>query len=322
MDRVSEYLKAQREARNVTLEELSKGTLISVAVLKDIEAGRFEKYRGDELYVKMYLKRIAEFLGIDSQELINDYISLSQEIQLDDLRKKQEQVYTDKKTSATFVGKLGETIKDIKPSSSLQKPKAKRVYEDNYIMRYLKYGLILLLCVVIVFVIWYSIVASKSSDNTPYTPPESGEVEKNPDAATNQDPKEEDKENKEDTEDNKEITDVTPSIGLTSAGGSSYEATGIKVGETLKIEVIFKAPGYFNLWKNNASVEGAYKSYVPEEIYVYEAPVVVGERFYFNFWNLSNAEIKVNGQVLNYDPTSVTVLQGGVSSISLLMKGE
>lgn len=318
MDKVSEYLKAQREARNVTLEELSKGTLISVAVLKDIEAGKFEKYKGDELYVKMYLKRIAEFLEIESQELIDGYISVTQEIQLDDLRKKQEQkqAYNDKKGNVTFVGKLGESIKEIKPSP-LQKSKAKRVYEDNYIARYFKYGLVILLCAVIVFVIWYSIVASKSSDNTPYTPPSSGDVEKNPDASTDQNTNEE---QQNPTTDNG--TNSTPGVALASTGGSTYQVTGIKTGETLKIEVTFKAPGHFNLWRNSAQVPGASKAYIAEEKYVFETPAVANERYYFNFWNLSNAEIKVNGHPLAYDPATVTVVQGGVSSISLLVKGE
>lgn len=317
MDRVSEYLKAQREARGVSLEQLSKGTLISVAVLKDIEGGRFDKYKGDELYVKMYLKRIAEFLEIDSHELIDDYVSLTQEIQLEDLRKKEEKIrlQEEKRGNVTFVGKLGETIREIKPTSSpLQKRKAKRVYEDNYIARYFKYGLIILLCAVIIFVIWYSIVASKSGDNTPYTPPSSGDVEKNPDAPNEQEKPDVPKEN--------ENQEATAGVVLTNAGGSAYEVAGLKAGDTLKIEVTFKAPGHFNLWKGSTQIEGASKAYIAEETYVYETPVAIGDRYYFNFWNLSNAVIKINGHELKYDPATVTVIQGGVSSISLLMKGE
>ena len=317
MDKVSENVKAQREARGVSLEQLSKGTLISVAVLKDIESGRFDKFKGDELYVKMYLKKIASFLEIDSHELVDDYISLTQEIQLEDLRQKEEalKLQEEKRGNVTFVSKLGETIKEIKPSpGSLQKRKAKRVYEDNYIARYLKYGLIILLCVVIIFVIWYSIIASKSGDDTPYTPPSSGDVEKNPDAPLEDKPTDTPKEN--------ENTEATKGVVLTDAGNSLYNVTGLKAGETLVIEVTFKAPGHFNFWKGSTQVEGASKAYVAKDVYKYEAPITIGERYYFNFWNLSNAEIKVNGHILQYDPASVTVIQGGVSSISLLMKGE
>ena len=57
MENISEHVKREREARGITLEELAKGTFISVAVLKDIESGAFDKYKGDELYLKMYLNQ-------------------------------------------------------------------------------------------------------------------------------------------------------------------------------------------------------------------------------------------------------------------------
>ena len=45
MENISEHVKREREARGITLEELAKGTFISVAVLKDIESGAFDKYK-------------------------------------------------------------------------------------------------------------------------------------------------------------------------------------------------------------------------------------------------------------------------------------
>ena len=39
MENISEHVRREREARGVTIEELAKGTFISVAVLKDIESG-------------------------------------------------------------------------------------------------------------------------------------------------------------------------------------------------------------------------------------------------------------------------------------------
>ena len=44
MENISEHVRREREARGVTIEELAKGTFISVAVLKDIESGKFDKY--------------------------------------------------------------------------------------------------------------------------------------------------------------------------------------------------------------------------------------------------------------------------------------
>ena len=69
MENISEHVRREREARGVTIEELAKGTFISVAVLKDIESGKFDKYKGDELYLKMYLRKIAKYLGLEEKEL-------------------------------------------------------------------------------------------------------------------------------------------------------------------------------------------------------------------------------------------------------------
>lgn len=322
MDRVSEYIKTQREARGVTLEQLAKGTLISVAVLKDIEDGKFDKYKGDELYVKMYLKRIGEFLELDTSELVDEYITLTQEIELEDIRK-QEELEIKRKQEVKRKNKLSDSLKEMKPSTSRVRRPSKRVYEDNYIARFIKYGVVIALCAVIIFVIWYSIVASQSEDESSYTRPSSGEVETNPNANTDQkteDKKKKDEEEKDTPNDNGE-KEATPGVTLTNVSGSAFDVTGIKAGENLKIEVTFKAQGNFNFWKNNSQVDGAYKVYNIDEVYTYEGVIAIGERYTFNFWNLSNAVIKVNGHVVNYDPATVTV-KDGVSYVVLYMKGE
>ena len=83
MENISERVKKEREARGITLEELAKGTFISVAVLKDIESGNFDTFKGDELYLKMYLRKIAKYLGMEEKELDAEFEALTQEIQLD-----------------------------------------------------------------------------------------------------------------------------------------------------------------------------------------------------------------------------------------------
>ncbi len=62
MDKISEKIKAARIAKGVTIEEVAEATLLSVNIIRDIEDGAFERFVGDELYVKMYLKKIARYL--------------------------------------------------------------------------------------------------------------------------------------------------------------------------------------------------------------------------------------------------------------------
>ena len=57
MDNLGQNIRQKREKKQMTIEDLSAKTKISVAVLRDIENGKFDRYKGDEAYVKMYLKK-------------------------------------------------------------------------------------------------------------------------------------------------------------------------------------------------------------------------------------------------------------------------
>ncbi len=157
MDKISEKIKAARIAKGVTIEEVAEATLLSVKIIKDIEDGAFERFVGDELYVKMYLKKIARYLEID-ETIADDYYAITREIKkadLQDLKNKKEDV-----GSATFVDK----VKNIQPSKK-QKPR-KGVYEDHYILRYVKYAIVIIIVIAIIIVLGYSFVFTKSNDSS------------------------------------------------------------------------------------------------------------------------------------------------------------
>ena len=184
MENISEHVKREREARGITLEELAKGTFISVAVLKDIESGAFDKYKGDELYLKMYLRKIAKYLGMDEKELDVEFEALTQEIQLN----KNYQGNSDKKLmdenkkNVIISGKVSDTFKDLKNTKPRKTISNKKVYEDKYLMRYFKYALVALVCVGIIFVVWYSIIATRTPDNDNFKDNNTPTVEGNNDA--------------------------------------------------------------------------------------------------------------------------------------------
>ena len=54
VEELGRKLLEERQARGISLTEISEATHISIGVLKDIEAGNFAKYKGDEQYIKMY----------------------------------------------------------------------------------------------------------------------------------------------------------------------------------------------------------------------------------------------------------------------------
>ena len=157
MDKISEKIKAARIAKGVTIEEVAEATLLSVNIIKDIEDGAFERFVGDELYVKMYLKKIARYLEID-ETIADDYYAITREIKkadLKDLENKKEDI-----GSVTFVDK----VKNIQPTK--KQPTRKGVYEDHYILRYIKYAIVIIIVIAIIIVLGYSFVFTKSNDSS------------------------------------------------------------------------------------------------------------------------------------------------------------
>lgn len=157
MDKISEKIKAARIAKGVTIEEVAEATLLSVNIIKDIEDGAFERFVGDELYVKMYLKKIARYLEID-ETIADDYYAITREIKkadLKDLENKKEDI-----GSVTFVDK----VKNIQPTK--KQPTRKGVYEDHYILRYIKYVIVIIIVIAIIIVLGYSFVFTKSNDSS------------------------------------------------------------------------------------------------------------------------------------------------------------
>lgn len=157
MDKISEKIKAARIAKGVTVEEVAEATLLSVNIIKDIEDGAFERFVGDELYVKMYLKKIARYLEID-ETIADDYYAITREIKKADLKElenKKEDI-----GSVTFVDK----VKNIQPTK--KQPTRKGVYEDHYILRYIKYAIVIIIVIAIIIVLGYSFVFTKSNDSS------------------------------------------------------------------------------------------------------------------------------------------------------------
>lgn len=71
---LGEKLKKAREGKNLSLEQVQAQTHIHYTVLRALEEGR-----GDEIltstYIKSFLRKYAQFLGLDSRELNKEYES-------------------------------------------------------------------------------------------------------------------------------------------------------------------------------------------------------------------------------------------------------
>lgn len=253
MENISEHVKREREARGVTIEELAKETLISVAVLKDIESGNFDKYKGDELYLKMYLRKIAKYLGLEEKELDAEFESLTQEIQLKEIKQEDfnRRLAQENKKNITISGKVSDTFKDLKKVKPKKNISNKRVYEDRYLLRYFKYALVGLVCLAIIVVVWYAIVVGRSSsepsnfkdDNIPT-------VEGNTNAG---------KQDTDDSEDNKKEDEKkveTPVVEVTKNGTLDYNVKIDPSLDTFKLKMEFVGYTWARLDVNGSEYSG------------------------------------------------------------------
>jgi cytoskeleton protein RodZ len=63
-----DYLKAKRESQGISLKQVADATRIREAVLRAIEADRYEDL--PQLYVKSFISAYARYLGLDPTEVI------------------------------------------------------------------------------------------------------------------------------------------------------------------------------------------------------------------------------------------------------------
>ena len=259
MENISEHVKREREARGITLEELAKGTFISVAVLKDIESGAFDKYKGDELYLKMYLRKIAKYLGMEEKELDAEFEALTQEIQLDKSYQgnNDKKLVDENKKNVTISGKVSYTFKDLKNVKPKKTISNKKVYEDRYLMRYFKYVLVALVCIGIVFVVWYSIVATRTpSSNEDFKDNNTPTVEGNNDV---QDQNTDNGNNETDTtEENNKKDEIkpTPTVEITKNGNLDYSFKLAPEQTTFKFKAEFVGRSWCQLRVNGTEYSG------------------------------------------------------------------
>ncbi len=69
---LGQYLKREREARNVSLEELSHGTRINRPFLEALERNDFNFFSQKE-FVLGFLRRYARFLSLDEQDVLRRF---------------------------------------------------------------------------------------------------------------------------------------------------------------------------------------------------------------------------------------------------------
>jgi len=78
VEEIGEKLRRTRQEKGLTLEEARSVTKIRLRYLQALEAGEFDCIPG-EVYAKGFLRSYANFLGLDGQELVEEFKRLKKE---------------------------------------------------------------------------------------------------------------------------------------------------------------------------------------------------------------------------------------------------
>ena len=176
---ISEIIKQKREEKGLSVEELSSQTMLSIAIINDLENGNFDHYQGEEAYMKMYLRKICRALDIDEKEVQNEYLNLTQKIELEELQEAEAQSeHAKKKLSADE--EKAKAFRFEKPSFTNNKG----VVGDKSHLNVIRVIIIILLVAMIFCVGFFAISKTKSKANVPsFTSDQqtaAGEVTKKP----------------------------------------------------------------------------------------------------------------------------------------------
>jgi len=82
MQEFGKYLKTEREAKGITLEQIEQETRIRLTYLQAIEDGEFNKLPG-EFYCRTYIRSYAKAIGLDEAEVLAKYENRVKEIMSD-----------------------------------------------------------------------------------------------------------------------------------------------------------------------------------------------------------------------------------------------
>lgn len=314
---LSQRIREKREKQNLTIEDLSLKTKISISVLKDIEAGKFDRYDGDEAYVKMYLKKISQVLDMDAMELTQEYVALTQEIELEKLQEKQikeearkEEVVKRRKNFSFKVPQLTR-----KPS----------VYEDRSHMNIIRAVIVLIIICLIVVVFWYGFYTTrKQSEKPEFKPSTQTQVEGEVTPDQKDDETNNDGTNNDDSQDN-----TTPSqdsnVTFTRTKAMTYEVKLPEGTEEFTFKMEFGNATWASLKVNGQS----YNDFKEKIYHNNDSQEFETVELKFKVADFENLELKngysmghhyyINGQELPLDEKDISE---GVSRLKLILVKE
>ena len=141
MKEIGEKLKETRESMGISIDEVAQDLKIRPSQIEKMEEGNREAFK-DVFYLKMFIKNYAKYLGLDEDEIIeefNDYLfDFTSKINIDDIKRAEKDKLKKEKK-----------IKTVKISS----PYTVMKNQQRNIPRFLIIGGIVVFIIIIVYII-------------------------------------------------------------------------------------------------------------------------------------------------------------------------
>lgn len=73
MESIGSQLKHAREVRGISIEQTQKDTRIHAGILRALEEDRIDEAASTPLYIKSFIRKYADYLGLDGKSLADEY---------------------------------------------------------------------------------------------------------------------------------------------------------------------------------------------------------------------------------------------------------
>ncbi|KYG34994.1 helix-turn-helix domain-containing protein [Alkalihalobacillus trypoxylicola] len=277
MSELGQHLKAVREEKGITLEDLQTQTKIQKRYLVAIEEGNFSTLPGI-FYARAFIKSYAESIGLDPEELFDQY-----EKELPNPQKESAELPSRRERSTTSA--------PIKPNRTRRSP-----------LIPLMAGLLFL--AVVAAAAWL-VVSNFGNNQSEVIPPDEQNVVEgdfsgvgNEDEDENETDPSDSSDSQEEEEQNEEeeiIEDEAGTLTFTETQGNTayYELDG----EELKVDIIFNGDSYVDIRNSSGDIVYSAQTSSGEESFDYSEE----ESVLINLGSSSNVEVLINDELVEYE---------------------
>lgn len=310
MKEIGKKLKERREKLNLTFDDISQITKMSVPHIKAIERGDLDYFKNDLSYVRFYVRSYCKAVNVPYDDFRDNVLDSVDEytntLTLKAIKEYEDvEMHVHEKVEAKRNETVVNLMNDGKGPKAAKKDRVSISQNAQSTSRFRKAKLdipflsLIVVAVIVVLLIVYVGVTMLLDNDSKDIPNEDPIVEKEPTPTPEKEPEVE-----------KPVEVSAVKIEEQAKNAFMYNVKGIKKEDKLKLEVTFPANNYFNLWKNGAIVPNAQGSYTPDKGFILETDWLANDEYTLNIWDYKGIVVTINGQKLELKENEGMIAEG------------